>query len=261
MSGAITGRLSSSDPNLQNIPIRTEDGRKIRTAFIADEGKKLISADYSQIELRLLAHIADIDSLKQAFNNNDDIHAITAQQMFGESSSELRRKAKTINFGIIYGISAHGLAVRLRIGRGEAADYIAQYFKQYPGIHEYMENMKDFARRHGYVETLFGRKCHLPQINDKNYQMRSFAERQAINAPLQGTAADIIKLAMIRLDKALETRADILLQVHDELIIECDAADADAIMEKTKKVMSSAAKLSVPLLVDANAGDNWGEIH
>jgi len=261
-----TGRLSSSDPNLQNIPVRSDEGRKIRTAFIAEAGNKLISADYSQIELRLLAHIADMEVLKQAFRNGDDIHAITASQMFGvplsEVTSELRRKAKTINFGIIYGISGHGLAMRLGIGRGEASKYIERYFEQYPGIAAYMENTKKFARDHGYVTTLFGRKCHLPTINDKNGSLRNFAERAAINAPLQGTAADIIKIAMIEVEKGLaNTSGKMLLQVHDELIIEAREQDADLVAAKVKNIMENSVKLSIPLTVDVNVGDNWNEVH
>jgi DNA polymerase-1 len=266
MAVASTGRLSSSDPNLQNIPIRSEEGRKIRHAFVAAAGSKLISADYSQIELRLLAHIADIPTLKEAFRNGDDIHAITASQMFsvpaGEVNSDLRRKAKTINFGIIYGISAHGLAARLGISRGEAATYIDAYFKQYPGIVEYMERTKKFAREHGYVETLFGRVCHLPGIHDKNPSMRNFSERAAINAPLQGTAADIIKRAMIHVEQMLTgTHARMLLQVHDELVVEAPEAEAADYAVKVKRVMENAAHLSVPLTVETFIGSNWNEAH
>lgn len=263
-----TGRLSASDPNLQNIPIRTEEGRKLRHAFIADEGKLLISADYSQIELRLLAHVAEIDVLREAFRNGRDIHATTASQMFhvplDEVNGDLRRKAKTINFGIIYGISAHGLAVRLGIERGEAARYIEAYFQQYPGIKDYMERTKQFAREEGYVKTLWGRRCHMPNIKASNGAMRQFSERAAINAPLQGSAADIIKRAMIQLHQALAERfpkAKLLLQVHDELIIEASADEAEAVAALTKKVMEGAANLSVPLTVDAKVGRNWGEIH
>ena len=266
MAIASTGRLSSSDPNLQNIPIRTEEGRKIRHAFIAPPGRKLISADYSQIELRLLAHIADIDVLKSAFKNAQDIHAITASQMFGvpieNVNNDLRRKAKTINFGIIYGISAHGLAMRLGISRGEAAAYIDAYFKQYPGIVEYMDVTKKFARTHGYVKTLFGRLCHLPGIHDKNPSMRSFSERAAINAPLQGTAADIIKRAMIGVEQALAgSESHMLLQVHDELVVETSAEEAEKVSATVKKVMEGAAHLSVPLTVETFIGNNWHEAH
>lgn len=261
-----TGRLSSNSPNLQNIPIRTEEGRKIRHAFEAAAGNLLISADYSQIELRLLAHIADIPSLKEAFRNGNDIHAITASQMFGmpvaEVNSDLRRKAKTINFGIIYGISAHGLASRLGISRSEAGAYIERYFVQYPGIQAYMERTKQFARQHGFVETLFGRRCHVPGINDRNPNMRNFSERAAINAPLQGTAADIIKRAMIAVEKALQGSAGrMLLQVHDELIVEAPEAQAADMAALLKAHMEAAAHLSVPLTVETGTGRHWGEAH
>ncbi|MEI7669068.1 MAG: DNA polymerase I [Pseudomonadota bacterium] len=266
MAVTTTGRLSSSDPNLQNIPIRTEEGRKIRHAFVANGGNKLISCDYSQIELRLLAHIADIEILKSAFRSGDDIHAITASQMFGvpvkEVSNDLRRKAKTINFGIIYGISGHGLAARLGIGRSEAIKYIETYFQQYPGIKEYMEATRKFARENGYVATLFGRKCHLSGINDKNAATRNFYERAAINAPLQGTAADIIKRAMILVSDTLRNEnAKMLLQVHDELVIEAKTEEAERIAEKVAKAMESAVHLSIPLTVSRSIGDNWNEAH
>ncbi len=264
---ASTGRLSSSDPNLQNIPTRTTQGKKIREAFIAAEGFKLLSADYSQIELRLLAHVADIPTLKEAFRTGADIHTITASQMFGvppeQVTGDLRRQAKTINFGIIYGISAHGLAARLGIGRAEAGAYINAYFEQYPGIKAYMESMKQFAREHGYVETLWGRRCHVPGILDKNPARRQFSERAAINAPLQGTAADIIKRAMIAVDKLLKQgtyRSRMLLQVHDELVFEI-ADGEESLVEKIKKAMEQAANLSVPLVVDTGLGLHWGEIH
>jgi DNA polymerase-1 len=282
MAIAATGRLSSTDPNLQNIPIRTIEGKKIRHSFIAQEGSLLLSADYSQIELRLLAHMADIPTLKAAFRNGDDIHAITASQMFGvpvtQVDGELRRRAKTINFGIIYGISAHGLATRLGIGRGEAGAYIERYFAQYPGIRDYMEQCKKFAREHGYVETLFGRRCHAPYILDKNAARRQFAERAAINAPLQGTAADIIKRAMIAVDKGLrlkvlglgeeETQASspkpqalMLLQVHDELVFEVTENAVETAKTLIKTHMEQAADISVPLTVEIGVGKNWGEAH
>jgi DNA polymerase-1 len=268
MAATTTGRLSSSEPNLQNIPIRTEEGRRIREAFVADAGHKLISADYSQIELRLLAHIADMDVLKQAFKDGRDIHATTASQMFGVPldavDSELRRKAKTINFGIIYGISAHGLAQRLGIGRPEAAEYINAYFEQYPGIKAYMERTKEEARANGYVTTLFGRRVYVKDIAAKNPNLRAFSERAAINAPLQGTAADIIKRAMVSVYDALAAQfpeARLLLQVHDELIVEAPEAQAEAVAALIKTQMSAAAHLSVPLLVEAGIGDHWGEIH
>ena len=261
-----TGRLSSSDPNLQNIPIRTLEGKKIREAFIAEDGYTLLSADYSQIELRLLAHMADIPPLKEAFRNGDDIHAITASQMFGvsvsEVNSDLRRKAKTINFGIIYGISAHGLAARLGIGRSEAGAYIERYFAQYPGIRDYMEVSKEFARANGYVVTLFGRRCHVPGINDKNGARRQFSERAAINAPLQGTAADIIKKAMITIDKTLVSpECRMLLQVHDELVFEVKDEAVAAKQPLIKQHMENAAHLSIPLTVETGTGKHWGDAH
>ncbi len=266
MTGASTGRLSSSDPNLQNIPIRTEEGRKIRTAFIAAEGCTLLSADYSQIELRLLAHMAEMESLKQAFRDGIDIHALTASQMFGvpldQMTSEIRRRAKAINFGIIYGISAHGLSNQLGISRAEAADYIGKYFQQYPGIREYMDKTIAFAREHGFVETLFGRKVHVKDINAKNGAFRAFSERAAINAPLQGTAADIIKLAMVEVHQLLAgTAARMLLQVHDELVLEVPVDQAEALKPKIRKAMESVANLSVPLVVEVGQGENWGVAH
>lgn len=268
MAVTSTGRLSSHDPNLQNIPIRTELGNKIRKAFIAEKGCKLISADYSQIELRLLAHIADIDILKQAFKNNYDIHSATASQMFGVDiknvDSDLRRKAKTINFGIIYGISAFGLAERLGISRGEASDYIKQYFRQYPGIEAYMKQTVEFARKHSYVETIWGRKCYINGINDRNPAMRQFSERAAINAPLQGSAADIIKKAMIKLAEKIEQdrlKAKILLQVHDELVIEAPENEAEKVALITKNIMENVISISVPTTVDVGVGNNWSDIH
>lgn len=268
MAATTTGRLSSSDPNLQNIPIRSEEGRRIREAFVAEAGNQLISADYSQIELRLLAHIADIETLKTAFREGRDIHATTASQMcavpLSDVDSELRRKAKTINFGIIYGISAHGLAARLGISRGEAADYIDAYFNQYPGIRNYMERTKEKAREQGYVTTEFGRRIYVKDIKAKNPNLRAFSERAAINAPLQGTAADIIKRAMLRVHSALAQQypnARLLLQVHDELIVEAPQAEAQAVADLIKCEMSAAAHLSIPLLVEAGVGDHWGAIH
>ena len=265
---ATTGRLASSDPNLQNIPIRSEEGRKIRTAFVPDKGHTLMSADYSQIELRLLAHVAGIDSLKQAFHDGIDIHALTASQVFGipveGMDPMVRRRAKAINFGIIYGISAFGLARQLGISRSEAGEYIDAYFEQYPGIKAYMERTKEQAKKEGFVSTPFGRKCHVRGINDRNPNMRGFAERAAINAPIQGGAADIIKRAMIRLPDALADaglRARMLLQVHDELIFEVPDAEVEATREMVRKVMSGAAQLSVPLDVDIGTGANWDEAH
>ncbi len=272
MAGAQTGRLSSTDPNLQNIPIRTEEGRKIREAFIAEPGHVLIAADYSQIELRLLAHIAEIDALRDAFKQGLDIHAMTASEMFDTPiegmDPMIRRKAKAINFGIIYGISAFGLANQLSIPRGEASDYIKAYFEKFPGIRKYMDETKDFAKEHGYVETTFGRKLHLREIKSKNGAQRAFAERQAINAPIQGSAADVIKRAMIRMpsaltDAGLKTR--MLLQVHDELVFEAPQDEADKAIEVISGVMERAAgparELSVPLVVEAKAAETWGKAH
>jgi DNA polymerase-1 len=268
MTGAATGRLASTDPNLQNIPVRTEEGRKIREAFIAETGCKLMSADYSQIELRLLAHVADLATLKEAFARGDDIHAITASEMFGVPVKGIdplvRRRAKAINFGIIYGISAFGLANQLGIGQQEAREYIAKYFLRYPGIRDYMETTKAYARKNGYVKTPFGRKIHLKYINDKNQGMRAFSERAAINAPLQGGAADIIKRAMIRVPGALKAarlKGQMLLQVHDELLFEVPDKEIDKTKEVVRKVMESAATLSVPLVVDTGVGLNWAAAH
>jgi DNA polymerase I len=268
MAGASTGRLSSNDPNLQNIPIRTEEGRKIRCAFVPEEGFRLLSADYSQIELRLLAHVAEIDSLKDAFHEGLDIHAMTASQVFGVPLDGMdpmvRRQAKAINFGIIYGISAFGLARQLDISNGEAKDYIDAYFERYPGIKDYMESAKKQARENGFVRTLFGRKIHIKSINEKNPMRKNFGERAAINAPIQGGAADIIKRAMIRVPGVLEREglnARMLLQVHDELIFEVPNAETDATVSAVKQVMESAAKLDVPLVVDTGIGDNWDEAH
>ena len=272
MASTSTGRLSSSDPNLQNIPVRTEEGRKIRTAFVAEPGNKLVSADYSQIELRVLAHVADIAQLKQAFADGIDIHAMTASEMFNTPvegmDPMIRRQAKAINFGIIYGISAFGLAANLGISRGEASDYIKMYFERFPGIRDYMDSTKAFAREHGYVETIFGRKAHYPEIKSPNPQMRAFNERAAINAPIQGSAADIIRRAMVKMEPALDEAglsAQMLLQVHDELIFEVPENEVDATIETVISVMEKATMpaldLSVPLKVDARAADNWDEAH
>ena len=272
MASTTTGRLSSSDPNLQNIPVRNEEGRKIRTAFIATPGHKLISADYSQIELRILAHIADIPQLKKAFAEGLDIHAITASEMFGVPiegmDPSVRRRAKAINFGIIYGISAFGLANQLGIPREEAGAYIKRYFERFPGIRDYMETTKKFARENGFVETIFGRKAHYPAINSKNPSERAFMERAAINAPIQGSAADIIRRAMIRMEDALAAHkltARMLLQVHDELIFEVPEKEVEKSIPVITRVMvdapAPALQLSVPLQVDARAAHNWDEAH
>ena len=272
LASTTTGRLSSSEPNLQNIPIRTEEGRKIRRAFVAPQGRKLISADYSQIELRLLAHLADIPALKQAFADELDIHAMTASEMFGVPiqgmPAEVRRRAKAINFGIIYGISAFGLANQLGIAREEAGAYIRKYFERFPGIRDYMEATKKTARANGYVTTLFGRKCHYPRINASNPSERAFNERAAINAPLQGSAADIIRRAMVRMDEALAKAglsAQMLLTVHDELVFEAPDDEVEATLPVAAKVMveapEPAVRLHVPLKVDAHAAQNWEEAH
>ena len=272
LAATTTGRLSSSDPNLQNIPIRTEDGRKIRRAFIADKGYKLVSADYSQIELRLLAEIAGIEPLQKAFRDSLDIHALTASEMFGvpvkNMPAEVRRRAKAINFGIIYGISAFGLANQLGIAREEAGAYIKKYFERFPGIRDYMEETKAFAKKNGYVLTLFGRKCHYPDIGASNASIRAFNERAAINARLQGTAADIIRRAMIRMDAALAKQklaAQMLLQVHDELVFEVPEAEVEKTLPVVTAVMVDAPMpalpLSVPLQVEAHAADNWDAAH
>jgi DNA polymerase-1 len=272
LAATTTGRLSSSEPNLQNIPVRTEDGRKIRKAFIADAGHKLVSADYSQIELRLLAEIAGIPQLRNAFRDGLDIHALTASEMFGvpvkNMPAEVRRRAKAINFGIIYGISAFGLANQLGIGREEAGAYIKKYFERFPGIRDYMEETKAFAKKNGYVETLFGRKCHYPDIGASNASVRAFNERAAINARLQGTAADIIRRAMIRMDTALAKQklsGRMLLQVHDELVFEVPDGEVETTLPIVTAVMMEAPlparALTVPLHVEAHAADNWDAAH
>ncbi|WP_043622670.1 DNA polymerase I [Ensifer sp. ZNC0028] len=272
LAATTTGRLSSSDPNLQNIPVRTAEGRKIRTAFIATPGHKLLSADYSQIELRVLAHVADIPQLRQAFADGVDIHAMTASEMFGVPvegmPSEIRRRAKAINFGIIYGISAFGLANQLSIERSEASDYIKRYFERFPGIRDYMEGTKVFAREHGYVETIFGRRAHYPDIRSSIPSHRAFNERAAINAPIQGSAADIIRRAMVKMEPALaeaKLSARMLLQVHDELIFEVEDAEVEKTIPVVVSVMENAAMpaldMKVPLKVDARAATNWDEAH
>ncbi len=269
ITGANTGRLASTDPNLQNIPVRTEEGRRIREAFIAEPGNVLLSLDYSQIELRILAHIAEIDALKQAFADGQDIHAMTASEVFDvpmeDMTPEIRRRAKAINFGVIYGISGFGLARNLRIPRGEAQSFIDRYFERFPGIKDYMEDTKAFAKEHGFVQTLFGRKIHTPEINAKGPKA-GFAYRAAINAPIQGTAADVIRRAMIRMPEAMaDLPARMLLQVHDELLFEVPEAAVDQTIAVAKDVMENAADpavhLAVKLTVDAGQGANWAEAH
>jgi DNA polymerase-1 len=272
LASTTTGRLSSSDPNLMNIPIRTEEGRKIRRAFVAEPGKVLISADYSQIELRLLAHIGDIPQLKRAFHEGQDIHAMTASEMFGVPiegmPSETRRRAKAINFGIIYGISAFGLANQLSIPQDEAGAYIRTYFERFPGIRAYMDEAKQLVRAQGYVSTIFGRRVHIPAVKGKTPAERAFGDRAAINAPIQGSAADVIRRAMVRMPQALAAeglRARMLLQVHDELVFEAPEAEAEAVIAVAKRVMSRAPEpavpLSVPLEVEARAAANWDDAH
>jgi DNA polymerase-1 len=265
---AATGRLSSSDPNLQNIPIRSEEGRRIRQAFIAPQGHKIVAADYSQIELRIMAHLSGDASLVNAFKAGLDVHRATAAEVFEvsleEVSGDQRRKAKAINFGLIYGMSAFGLAKQLHLGRHEAQDYIDRYFTRYPGVQAYMENTRAIAKEQGYVETLFGRRLYLPEINARNKMRVQAAERTAINAPMQGTAADIIKIAMINVDSWLQTdgaNARIIMQVHDELVLEVATAEVDQVTDKVCQLMSEAAELSIPLIVDAGVGDNWDEAH
>ena len=263
-----TGRLSSSDPNLQNIPIRTTEGRRIRQAFIAAPGYRLVAADYSQIELRIMAHLSGDAGLLQAFRDGLDVHRATAAEVFGESleqvSDEQRRKAKAINFGLIYGMSAFGLAKQLHLGRHEAQEYIDLYFQRYPGVQTYMDETRALAHEQGYVETLFGRRLHLPEINARNKMRQQAAERTAINAPMQGTAADIIKLAMLRVDDWLGSSgadAKMVMQVHDELVLEVAEAELDAVSERLCREMTDAAELDVPLLVEAGSGLNWDEAH
>ena len=272
LAASSTGRLASSDPNLQNIPVRTEEGRKLRKAFIAEPGHVLISADYSQIELRLLAHIGDIPQLKKAFSEGLDIHAMTASEMFGVPvegmPAETRRRAKAINFGIVYGISAFGLSNQLGIPQDEARDYIKTYFERFPGIRAYMDAMRAEVRANAYVTTIFGRRVNIPAIRGKSVAERQFGERAAINAPIQGAAADIIRRAMVRMPSALEAaglKARMLLQVHDELVFETPAGEAEAACALIRQVMERAAEpavaLSVPLVVEARAAANWDEAH
>ena len=267
-SGAATGRLSSSDPNLQNIPIRTDDGRRIRRAFIAPPGRKLMACDYSQIELRIMAHLSEDPGLIRAFEQGMDVHRATAAEVFGRAPEDVtaneRRAAKAINFGLMYGMSAFGLAKNLGIDRGQAQDYVALYFSRYPAVRDFMERMRTQAREQGYVETLFGRRLYLNDIHARNQNLRAGAERAAINAPMQGTAADIIKRAMVSVDEWLaghRARAQMILQVHDELVFEADADFIDTLRAEVEARMSAAATLRVPLVVDSGVGDNWDEAH
>ena len=263
-----TGRLSSSDPNLQNIPIRTEDGRRIRQAFEPSKGHRFISADYSQIELRIMAHVSKDIGLLQAFQEGEDVHSKTASEVFGVDidnvTADLRRNAKAINFGLIYGISAFGLGKQLRISRNLAAEYMAMYFEKYPGVKKYMESTKEFASQNGYVETLFGRRLYLRDINASNAMRRQASERAAINAPVQGTAADIMKIAMIKTHKAIKTEeieAKLILQVHDELILDTPKKEIDSVIAILTDSMMGAANLDVPLEIDVGIGDNWDQAH
>jgi DNA polymerase-1 len=263
-AGAATGRLSSSNPNLQNIPIRTALGREIRAAFVPRDGWKLLVADYSQIELRLLAHMSGDELLVQAFRDGEDIHTRTAAEVMGVPplmvTPEARRDAKAVNFGIVYGISAFGLAAQLGIGRGEAEKYIKNYFARYVGVKRFIDDTIAEVRQTGVTRTLFGRERPIPEINGRNPNARGFAERTAVNSPLQGTAADLIKLAMVRIDAALSAggfQTAMLLQVHDELVFECPPGELDEVSRMVKKEMEGACELKVPLLVDIGAGDNW----
>ena len=263
-----TGRLSSSEPNLQNIPIRTQEGRRIREAFIAEQGKVIVAADYSQIELRIMAHLSGDETLLHAFRNNLDVHRATAAEIFSvdldEVTDEQRRHAKAVNFGLIYGMSAFGLAKQLGVERKQAQSYIDQYFAQYPGVKEYMESTREFAREHGYVETVFGRRLYLPDIKASNHNVRQYAERTAINAPMQGTAADIIKRAMINVDQWIGLDNDdvkMVMQVHDELVFEVDELKLEQVTQTICQIMQDVAQLSVPLVVDAGNGENWALAH
>jgi len=265
---AATGRLSSSDPNLQNIPIRSEEGRKIRQAFIAPEGKKIVAADYSQIELRIMAHLSADKGLLKAFSEGQDVHRATAAEVFGvapeQVTTDLRRSAKAINFGLIYGMSSFGLAQQLGLSRSQAQSYIDLYFARYPGVLNYMDRIRKQAREQGYIETLFGRRLYLPEINSRNAARRQYAERTAINAPMQGTAADIIKRAMIAADRWLykdSPNAKMIMQVHDELVFEIAQDQVDDCAAKIRSIMCTAANLDVPLLVDIGIGNNWDEAH
>ena len=272
LAATSTGRLASSDPNLQNIPIKTEDGKEIRKSFISEKECSLLSADYNQIEMRILAEIADVKELKKAFVNDEDIHSITASQVFNkkikEIDSDLRRKAKAINFGIIYGISQYGLAKQIGVSNTEAEDFLNAYFTKFPEIKDYMNETIKFCRKSGYVNNIFGRRTHLNGINDKNYNIRNFQERAAINAPIQGSASEIMRLAMIRLnEKFLENEnIKILIQIHDELIFEIKSSKVKEMSKIIKEIMNGVElsehhKFTVPLLIDLNSGKNWGMLH
>ena len=274
LAATTTGRLASSDPNLQNIPIKSEDGKDIRKAFIAENDNVLISADYNQIEMRILADLADVKELKKAFKDNGDIHSLTASQIFnvdiGKVNQDQRRKAKAINFGIIYGISQYGLAKQINVSNFEAEEFLNSYFLRFPEIKTYMNNTIKFCRKSGYVNNIFGRRSHFVNINDKNFNVRNFQERAAINAPIQGSAAEIMRLAMIRLNKKLKdqknNKTKMLLQIHDELIFETPKEEVKRISKIIVDEMSSVTKsdqhsFSIPLTVDLNIGENWGVLH
>ena len=274
LAATTTGRLASSDPNLQNIPIKTEDGKDIRKSFVSEKGNILISADYNQIEMRILADLADVKELKKAFNNQQDIHSLTASQVFNvkisEINSDMRRKAKAINFGIIYGISQYGLAKQIMVSNNEAAEFLNSYFKKFPEIKDYMNDTIKFCRKSGYVNNIFGRRSHITGINDKNFNIRNFQERAAINAPIQGSAAEIMRLAMIRISKrieeAKEKKCKMLLQIHDELIFEVPKESEKKFTNLIRQEMTSVKdsdlhSFSTPLTVDVNSGENWGLLH
>ena len=272
LAATTTGRLASSDPNLQNIPIKSKEGKEIRSAFVAESGHSIISADYSQIEMRVLAHVGDVKELKKAFRNNEDIHSITASQIFDcdikKINEDMRRKAKAINFGIIYGISSYGLAKQISVSNPEAEQFLFSYFKKFPEIKDYMQETLKFCRKHGYVKTMFERKCHFPNINDKNHTLKSFQERAAINAPIQGAAADIIRYAMINIDKKIlekKIKSKLLVQIHDELLFESKDNDVKKEITLIKNEMENAIdkdfNFSVPLIVDANSAKNWNDAH
>ena len=274
LAATTTGRLASSDPNLQNIPIKSDDGKEIRRAFIAEKNNKLISADYNQIEMRILADLADVKELKKAFKNKEDIHSLTASQVFNTNikqvNSDMRRKAKAINFGIIYGISQYGLAKQIGVSNNEAEEFLNSYFLKFPEIKSYMEDTIKFCRKSGYVSNIFGRRTHITGINDKNFNIRNFQERAAINAPIQGSASEIMRMAMIRVSKKLgeinDLNCKILLQIHDELIFEVNKDHikkySNIIQEEMISVKDSDLhSFSIPLLVDINSGENWGDLH